>query len=533
MMLFRIPGRRWTSIPQPGDVAINPEFVGDGYNAFVFAGRDLPPFVLADPGRTVWVDRGTGPTAILTAGGIGDNYSGAGGRDFNQASTHGLRSLTDPLTTLARLGPTSLDGTIVGARNGSNCAYQMYVVNSTGRKLAGRRGGGIVNTSLAVPTGVNVVGMSHTGSDMYLTANGGEHSASESTASGNTGAPMMMGARWATYPTALSFMLTGWIDRCGVIFGRAMTLEEQHAWGENPDAMLVTRSRSVFLPVSSGISGSANITLADATTSSAATLDIAATSAITLADATTSSAAALDIAATSGITLADATTSSAATLDIAATSGITLADTTVVSAATVSSGISGSANITLADATTSSAATLDIAATSAITLADATTSSAATLDIAATSATTLADTTVVATGALGDVVAGAAAITLADATTSSAATLDIAATSAITLADATTSSAATVSSGISGSAGITLADATASGTAVLYLAATSAITLADTTASGTAVLYLVATSGITLADTTVASAGTEEVHKRPIIPDAVDFGYTVADVVNF
>lgn len=95
-------------------------------------------------------------------------------------------------------------------------------------------------------------------------------------------------------------------------------------------------------------SGTLSQTLANATLSSAATLQIVGALAQTLANATLSSAAALQIKAALARTLADATLSAAAQLQIQATLAKTLDDATLVSIFEL--GRAGVLNVTLQDA---------------------------------------------------------------------------------------------------------------------------------------------------------------------------------------
>ena len=168
-----------------------------------------------------------------------------------------------------------------------------------------------------------------------------------------------------------------------------------HAWGTATGSRMDDWSGG---NLSTGISGTASITLAAATVSSTGTLPIVGTATPTLAAATLSSAAALANRGALTATLAAATVSSTGTLAATATGALTatLANATVSSTGTLP--IVGTATPTLAAATVSAAGTVAIKGTATVTLAAATLSSAGSAGNTGTLAKTLDAATVASTG---------------------------------------------------------------------------------------------------------------------------------------
>lgn len=215
---------------------------------------------------------------------------------------------------------------------------------------------------------------------------------------------------------------------------------------------------------SSGITGSLNATLDDATLAATGQLLIKGAVAATLADLTLSATAALKLQAAVNVTLADATLTATGKAIIKGAVNATLDDATLSSSAKLA--IKGSVNVTLEDLT-----------------ANATASHGGTVGVVDGQ---LEDATLAATGKL--YVKGAVNATLQDATLVATGKLAIKGAVAATLADLTLAAAATTK--IKGAVNATLEDLTLSATAKLVVKAAVNVTLEN--------LALVATGEIVL-----------------------------------
>jgi hypothetical protein len=161
----------------------------------------------------------------------------------------------------------------------------------------------------------------------------------------------------------------------------------------------------------------------------------------TLANTTSSSAATHPVTATTAKTLAGITRSAAATVPVAGTTSKTLANTTLMSTGITVTVRTGTLSKTLANATSASAASHPVTGTTSKTLANATSSSTVTHPITATSSKTLASATSSSAGS--HPVTGITAKTLANATTASAGSHPVTGTTSKTLAGIGRTAAAT------------------------------------------------------------------------------------------
>ncbi len=295
---------------------------------------------------------------------------------------------------------------------------------------------------------------------------------------------------------------------------------------QNAGGGVILRLRSA----SSGVVGSASLTLDAVTTTATGVLPLTGTSAITLADATTASTGVLPIVASAAITLGDTTTTATgAGASISGDASITLAD--VTGAGTGVLPLVASATPTLDGATTTATGTLPILGAAAVQLADVTVSGAGVLPIVGAASVTLGGVTTAGTGALA--LSGTAAITLdgvtsagtgvlpltgaassqlGDATTAGAAVLPIVASASLTLDAVTVTAEGTSVVGALGEAVITLAAVAGASTGVLPIVAASALTLAGVTSSGAGAVALSGAASVQLADVTGAGTGALAVH---------------------
>lgn len=294
----------------------------------------------------------------------------------------------------------------------------------------------------------------------------------------------------------------------------------------------VTLSASGTVAAASGVNGTADITLAAATASSAGTVDIAGSASITTGAATSSSAGTVDIVGSGDITLGAATLSSAGGPVVDGALTRTLADVTISAAggpevsgalirtlddATVASDgdveVTGDADVTLAAAAVSSTGTVEVQGSLDVALEAAAVSAAGTVDVTGDADITLAAATVAGAGIVGDApVEGTANITLAAATLSSAGTVDVAGALDSTLDSVAISATGTAE--VSGSATITLADVALSSAGTVDVAGAADITLDSVAISsaGTVVSNDISgTADITLAPATISAAGAVDV----------------------
>lgn len=361
---------------------------------------------------------------------------------------------------------------------------------------------------------------------------------------------------------------TGWtgtsIDEsdCGSYGGgcqyyvKATAGAQDMAWTGDTTGDDVAMIAVSYKPVSSGVTGTANITLAAFTSTAAGTVDVAGALNKTLDGFTSSAAGTVDITGALSQTLADMTLTAAGSVGgtIEGAADITLAAFTSTAAGTVDVAgaldktldaftssaagtvdVAGAANITLAAFTSTAAGTVDVAGAADITLAAFTSTAAGTVDIAGAADITLANVTLSATGNATGGISGAANITLAAFTSTAAGTVDIAGTFDQTLAPVTSSSAGAVE--VSGAADITLAAFTSTATAQVYIAGAASINLDAFTlsAAGTSGGAISGELSVTLDPFTLAAAGISAhaggsmsaiaVGRRPLEPALQSYKY--------
>jgi len=230
---------------------------------------------------------------------------------------------------------------------------------------------------------------------------------------------------------------------------------------------------------SSGINGTASITLDALTSSAAGTVDIAGAASITLDALTSSAAGTVDVAGAAAIQLDALVGSGTGTVDVAGTATIPLGAIELNATGTV--GVAGAAAIVLGDLTCSADGTVgstQINGEATITLDLLTANGAGTVDIAGLAAIALDGIGISTAGTVA--VAGLASINLDGLTVVSAGTVAIAGTGAISLEAVTCSADGVVGfTPISGEAAITLGALTVSGAGTVEIAGAAGINLGE------------------------------------------------------
>jgi filamentous hemagglutinin len=257
-------------------------------------------------------------------------------------------------------------------------------------------------------------------------------------------------------------------------------------WAQNSDPTTSYRPVLVveYQEASSGITGSAAITLANSTLAATGTVTVEGEAAITLGNSTLVATGTVTVKAQASITLANSTLAAAGKVAVDGDAAITLANSTLAAVGKVA--VDGDAAITLGNSTLAATGTVTVKAQAAITLGNSSLAAGGTVTVQAQAAISLENSTLAAAGKVA--VDGDAAITLANST--------LAATGTVTTAG-----------GIVGSAAITLANSTLVAAGTVTVNAEASITLADSTLASAGTVTVRGSAAITLGDSVLAAAG--------------------------
>lgn len=203
---------------------------------------------------------------------------------------------------------------------------------------------------------------------------------------------------------------------------------------------------------SSTVTGTVNVTLADATCAASGS-EVTGSLAVTLG-ATTCAASGSEVTGAVSSTLADASCAASGAHGVAGTVTVNLAGATCVASG---SSVTGSLGLTLADATCAASGSQSISGSCAVTLAGATCAASGSCVTGAVSST-LADSSCAASGSVATF--GSLAVTLGDATCAASGTFigEVTGSLAVTLDDATCDASGSFLSAVTGSLEVTLAD---------------------------------------------------------------------------
>ena len=269
---------------------------------------------------------------------------------------------------------------------------------------------------------------------------------------------------------------------------------------EDPWGIIVLELKSG----STGVSGTASITLGALTASATGALPIAASASMTLGALTTSSAGAVAIKGSASQTLgALSLAATGGAPPISGSAGITLGALSAASTGTLA--IRGQSSITLGALSLSSASVLTLSGQAAITLGAMTASAVGALALRGQSSITLGDLVLASQGALAN--RGSLSVSLGALSMAAQSGLSIRGQSSMTLGEMLLSAAGVLTAEGAGSAAITLGDLVLSAAGVLPLSAAGSMQLAPLSVAASGALPIRGDAAMVLGPLGVSGVG--------------------------
>ena len=216
------------------------------------------------------------------------------------------------------------------------------------------------------------IAVTHDGANDYWVVKNLSTGAVTSGSVADTFTPFAPNSGWC--PVGYGRLTTESVDGSvgGVFVSSAvLTAAELLQWAQNPHAVFAKRPKRIFVTTggSSGVTGTAAVTLGNDTSSATGTTTVKGTAAPTLGNDTSSATGVVgSVSGTAAITLGNDTSSAQGTTSIGGTGAVTLGNDTCSASGAVGSAITGTAAITLGSDTSSATGTTKILGSSAIIL---------------------------------------------------------------------------------------------------------------------------------------------------------------------